>query len=423
MQTEITSEHTIILAKIRHVEELERLVICTEFVESLGQMIHQIQAERGASCLYLASAGQRFAKERADLVAHNTSLDIQFKQALQKHLDANPLADARQLTLVSWILLGFDQLTALRHQVTLQKISFIDCIQSFTRLIGSLVSLIFEITDNTVNSKISTSLLALYNLVQGKEFAGQERAVGAYMFGSASVQQPHQQKLLELIALQERHFESFCQFATPALREAWASAGVTENERKHQQYQAKLTSAKPGQALQAKDADCWFELCSQRLTELWQIQCQLISDMHQTLQILVAEAQQDLANTRKHLQQLQDKASVSSRDSAFFNLSIPVENAYGFLSDTASQPYPIESVISLLQQQSQQIAEMESELSETKKALTERKQIERAKGLLMSTLGLSEVDAYKTMRSTAMEQKRKIIDVAENILLQHKQPQ
>jgi prefoldin subunit 5 len=420
MQNTISSEHTIILAKIRHIEELERLVICTEFVEMIGEMIHQIQAERGASCLYLASAGQHFAKERADIVAGNTPLDIRFKQGLQRHLDANPQADARQLTLVSWILLGFDQLTSLRHQVTLHQISFIDCIQSFTRLIGSLVSLIFEITDNTVNSKISSSLLALYNLVQGKEFAGQERAVGAYMFGSGNVQLEHQQKLMELMALQERHFESFNQFATPALRNAWARTCMTDTQRKYLQYEAKLTRAIPGQTLQSQDADTWFELCSQRLTDFWQIQCLLISDMHHSLKLLVQEAQQELANIRQHLQQLQDKASVSARDTAFFNLSIPVENAYGFLTDKASQPYPIESVISLLQQQSQQIAEMESELSETKKALAERKQIERAKGLLMSTLGLTEVEAYKTMRSTAMEQKRKIIDVAENILLQHK---
>lgn len=421
MQTEISSEHTIILAKIRHIEELERLVICTEFVETIGEIIHLIQAERGASCLYLASSGQRFGKERADIVAGNTPLDIRFKQALQRHLDANPQADARQLTLVSWILLGFDQLTVLRHQVTLHQISFTDCIQSFTRLIGSLVSLIFEITDNTVNSKISTSLLALYNLVQAKEFAGQERAVGAYLFGSGQVQPEHQQKLMELMALQERHFESFNQFATPALREAWLRFGSTETQRQHQQYQTRLTGAKPGQALQVKDADTWFELCSKRLTELWQIQCLLISDIHHSLKLLAQAAQRDLASTRQHLQQLQDKAAMPARDSAFFNLSIPVENAYGFLSHQASQPYPIESVMSLLQQQSQQIAEMESELSETKKALVERKQIERAKGMLMSTMGLSEVEAYKIMRSTAMEQKRKMIDVAENILLQHRQ--
>lgn len=420
MQTDITSEHTIILAKVRHIEELERLVISTEFVETIGEMIHQIQAERGASCLYLASSGKRFGKERADIVTRNMQVDQAFKQALQRHLDANPQAEAKQLTLISWILLGVEQLTTLRHQVTLQQISFSDCIQAFTRLIGSLVSLIFEITDNTVNSKISSSLLALYNLVQGKEFAGQERAVGSYLFGSGSLSLPHQQKLLELIALQERHFESFCQFTSPSLRDAWAQHNLSETQRQHLQLRSRLTSGKEGQVLHTQDADVWFELCSQRLTELWQIQCLLIDDLHQTLETLVQEARQELASTRQKIQQLHQSTAKSKPDSAFFNLSIPVEHAYTFLNPPPEQAPPLESVISLLQQQSQQIASMESELAETKKALTERKQIERAKGILMRIRGLSEVEAYTSMRSTAMEQKRKVIDVAENILLQHK---
>lgn len=422
MQTEITSEHTIILAKVRHIEELERLVICTEFVETISEMIHQIQAERGASCLYLGSSGTRFAKERADIVTRNMQIGHDFKQALQRHLDANPQADAKQLTLISWILLGVDQLTTLRHQVTLQKISFDDCIQAFTRLIGSLISLIFEITDNTVNSKISGSLLALYNLVQAKEFAGQERAVGSYLYGSGSISLPQQQKMLELIALQERHFESFLQFSPASLREAWAHHNAAETQLKHLKLRTRLSTGHPGQALHSQDADIWFEICSQRLTELWQIQCLLIGDLHHTLETLVQEARQELANTQQKIQQLHLNTVKSVPDSTFFNLSIPVENAYSFLSPPPEQTPPLESVISLLQQQSQQIASMESELAETKKALTERKLIERAKGVLMSTRGLSEVDAYKALRSTAMSQNRKIIDVAENILTHHKTP-
>lgn len=421
MQTEITSEHTIILAKIRHIEELERLVICTEFVETISEMIHQIQAERGASCLYLGSAGTRFGNERAEIVNHNMQIGHQFKQALQRHLDANPQANAKQLTLISWILLGVDQLTTLRHQVTLQKISFSDCIQAFTRLIGSLISLIFEISDSTVNSKISSSLLALYNLVQAKEFAGQERAVGSYLYGSGSISLPEQQKLLELVALQERHFESFLQFSPSRLREAWAHHNAAETQLRHLKLRTRLSTGQPGQALLSQDADIWFEICSQRLTELWQIQCLLIGDLHQTLETVVDEARQELANTRQKVQQLHLNAAQAKPDSAFFNLAIPVENAYSFLNPPLEQTAPLESVISLLQQQSQQIASMEAELAETKKALTERKQIERAKGVLMSTRGLTEVEAYTVMRSTAMEQKRKIIDIAENILTLHKQ--
>lgn len=417
----ISPDQTIILSKSRYIAELEELSVCTSFVETLGFIIHQLQSERGASCLYLASRGQRFAIERMDILEQNLELEKKFSEALERHLAQNTLADAKQLTLASWILLGFGQLKALRAQVTLLKISFPDCIQSFTRLIGSLIALIFEITDNTGNSKISTYLLALYNLVQGKEFAGQERAIGSYILGSGQMQLEHQQKLQELIALQDRHFELFCQFSSSDINNDWQIIMQSETSKRHQDLRDKLINAHDGQTLQRREADCWFDICSSRLTEIWHIQCQLIKVMHHALQDLIAQAKHDLQNTRQKLEQLQQNThKTADLDSAFFNLTIPVENAYSFLGQSNTQAYPIESMFALLQQQSQQIAEMESELGETKKALVERKQIERAKGLLMSSQNISEVDAYKWLRSTAMAQNRKIIDIAENILLQQK---
>jgi hypothetical protein len=249
MMTDISPAQTITLAKIRHIEELERLDSCIAFVEKIGQLIHQLQIERGASCLFIASGGQRFSAERAEIVAQNQSIETDFRAALQQHLDKNSRADAKQLTLISWILLGLDQLTTLRHQITLLNISFSDSIESFNRLIGSLIALIFEITDSSINSKISTCLLTLYNLIQGKEFAGQERAVGAYLFGSGSLQLPHQQKLFELIAQQERHFELVCEFGSKELCEAWQQWQNSSWQQQHAQYRAKLTSARDQQVL------------------------------------------------------------------------------------------------------------------------------------------------------------------------------
>lgn len=413
----ISPDNTILLAKTRHIEELERLSISIQFVESIGWMVHQLQSERGASCLYLASAGSRFAKERSAIIEQNQTSEIAFKEALQRYLQHNTSADAKQLNLVSWILLGLEQLVPFRHQVTLLNIPFSDCIQSYTRLIGSLISLIFEITDNTVNSKISTYLVALYNLVQGKEFAGQERALGSHLFGSGCMQLEHQHKLLELIAQQDRHFEHFIQFGTDALREAWRTTLDTEAHHTQRAYRSKLTAAKDQQALQRTDGDVWFDVCSKRLTEIWHIQCQLVAAMHDTLNTLSDHARLDLENTRQHLGELKARQTPTANvDSTFFNLAIPLESAFTFLAHDELTPYPMESIIALLQQQSQQLAEIENELSETKKSLAERKRIERAKGLLMSKLGLSEMEAYKMLRNTAMEQNRKLIDIAENII-------
>lgn len=60
--------------------------------------------------------------------------------------------------------------------------------------------------------------------------------------------------------------------------------------------------------------------------------------------------------------------------------------------------------------------QMRTELAATKRALEERKVIDRAKGLLMKARGLDEEEAYKLLRRTAMDQGRKVAEVAEALV-------
>lgn len=59
---------------------------------------------------------------------------------------------------------------------------------------------------------------------------------------------------------------------------------------------------------------------------------------------------------------------------------------------------------------------VKKELETTKAALAERKVIDRAKGMLMKARGLSEEDAYALLRKTAMDQGRRVPEVAEGLV-------
>lgn len=59
---------------------------------------------------------------------------------------------------------------------------------------------------------------------------------------------------------------------------------------------------------------------------------------------------------------------------------------------------------------------MRTELEATKRALEERKIIDRAKGVLMKARGLDEEAAYALLRKTAMDQGRKVVEVAEALV-------
>lgn len=57
-----------------------------------------------------------------------------------------------------------------------------------------------------------------------------------------------------------------------------------------------------------------------------------------------------------------------------------------------------------------------SELAATRAALEERKLIDRAKGVLMRAKGLSEEEAYALLRKTAMDQGKRLADLAQALV-------
>lgn len=60
---------------------------------------------------------------------------------------------------------------------------------------------------------------------------------------------------------------------------------------------------------------------------------------------------------------------------------------------------------------------MERELAEARSELADRKVIDRAKGILMKSRAISEEEAYKLLRTTAMNQNRKIAEIAQSLVL------
>ncbi|MBT9372864.1 ANTAR domain-containing response regulator [Rhizobium sp. CSW-27] len=59
---------------------------------------------------------------------------------------------------------------------------------------------------------------------------------------------------------------------------------------------------------------------------------------------------------------------------------------------------------------------LQRELADARSALEERKIIERAKGILMKMRGLSEEQAFTLLRQTAMNEKKKMSEIAQSVV-------
>jgi two-component system, response regulator / RNA-binding antiterminator len=76
----------------------------------------------------------------------------------------------------------------------------------------------------------------------------------------------------------------------------------------------------------------------------------------------------------------------------------------------------VKSILDLCISRFNAFARLQDELDRTKTALEERKVIDRAKGILMKAKDLTEDEAYTLMRKTAMNEKKKIAEIAQSII-------
>lgn len=79
-------------------------------------------------------------------------------------------------------------------------------------------------------------------------------------------------------------------------------------------------------------------------------------------------------------------------------------------------PQRVKPVLDVAVARFQQFQALTAELRRAKTSLVERKTIERAKGILIQQKGLSEEEAYGSLRRLAMDQGKRIAEVAENLI-------
>jgi hypothetical protein len=437
----LTVSTLLLSAKRLQIDAARRLAQRAELVGRIGQLIHELQKERGASSVYLASAGQRFAQVREQAMQEARVAELLLREGFSQQLAPQQGASARMLDLMAWALLGLEGLEELRQRIQARQIHSHEAVTAYSRLIGGLLELIVEVADAALLPAISRLLVALLHLVQGSELAGQERAVGAELFASGRCDEGWQQQLQHLIDAQERSLQVFEQFAQGELLERWEALQQASELIRLERLRRLLCSARAASSLDSRQSDAWFDTCSQRIGALRGLQEALVLQLRLECEAQVQQAERELQDSEGLLQRLrQGPPRHGDAVARFFDPQLPAqpvptltrEPASAGLAaappgamDPATSPEPgtgtgagagDTALLELLQQQSARLAEVEAELEATRRTLSERKVIDRAKALLMSRMGMSEEQAFRALQKTSMDQNRRLVEVAQATL-------
>ncbi len=390
----------LVAARQCEIAELEQLALTSELVGAIGRLIHALQKERGLSNVFLGSHGTRFGEQREQQTAECTRVEQAVRERFNAiDTDSSQVRNgARLFSRIAFVLHALDALPALRLRVASQALTPAESTAAFIRLISGLLVVVFEAADSATDPEISRALVAMFNFMQGKEFTGQERAFGAATFASGHTDAARQQQWLHLIESQERCFQVFADFSDTVVSGAWSASQLTDNLAELERLR-RIGCTPAGGRLDANLSHVWFDCCTRRIDTMKTLEDLLSTNLRVLCERKIGQARTELRDQQAILLELSRQANAASPDaSAHFG------------------PQLERSILGMVQEQAQRLQAMSDELEKVRTALNERKVVERAKGLLMATRKLSEDDAYKMLRQTAMSQNRRLLDVAESVL-------
>lgn len=388
----------LLAARQCEIAELEQLARTCELVAVIARLIHSLQRERGISNIFLGSHGARFAVQREQQVGECIAIERDVRTELDRLQTAPDQVrnGARLFSRIALVLYGLDDLPVLRNDIGAHSVTAGDATAVLVKLIAGLLGVVFEAVDSATDPEISRALVAMFNFMQGKEFAGRERAFGARVFAAGFIDRAGQQQWRHLIESQQACFQTFASFCGRVLRRA--EEAMRDPKALEEIETLRRLGGTVGGELDPELSDRWYQACTSRIDAMKGLEDMATNYLRHLCERRIAQAQGELRDQQTLLQSLASQAQADSGGPA----------SYG--------PHLQRSVLVLLHEQSRRLQTMGDELDVARATLQERKVVDRAKGLLMAQHRMTEDEAYCALRETAMNQKRRLIDVANAVL-------
>ena len=182
-------------------------------LDSVSSLIHALQKERGLSSLYLASQGARMKAELGPSQQQTAGMTEAFATAMAR-LTAH--STTPELTKkLDMVKLEMTVLEAKRGEITQLTAKVPEAAGRYTSMIARLLDLAGEISKHGADGSVAGAISAYLRIMQAKEAAGVERAVGVAGFEAGKFDPSGYARFQSLGAVQRSFVDSFKIYASP----------------------------------------------------------------------------------------------------------------------------------------------------------------------------------------------------------------
>ena len=248
------ADHYAISGAMQQVEAQARLVT------QVSALVHELQKERGASALHLGSGGKEFGAE----LTNQRRLTDQRATELRQGVTAAGTAAAGDMTDLATLAGMAD----LRNGVSSQSLKVAQAFGAYTKLISGLLSAADGMAKTTGSDAVAALLIPYVDFLQGKERAGQERALGSALFSSATYTPELHRTYLSVVAQQELFFERFRAHAVAESVAAFDRAMRSDAARGALELRGILVDLAATRDFKGTPARTWFAASTARIDQM-----------------------------------------------------------------------------------------------------------------------------------------------------------
>lgn len=247
---------------LKVVQQTEKLV---ELSVKLSAAVHELQKERGASAMLLGSGD---AQHAASLTQQRATTDqpVAALRSFRADMDTNSM-ESQLVEKLDNVMAGLDRLDAIRQSVDDKSLDLPGLLTYYSGQIKEMLNAVHQTAGQIGHVDIAKSALAFELFLEGKERAGQERAVLSNTFARDSFAPGALQKATALASEQGLLFDTFRHSASAeslAQFDALANGPLTQAVASLRQI-AMDKAAEGGFGVDAKH---WYDTATQRINGL-----------------------------------------------------------------------------------------------------------------------------------------------------------
>jgi methyl-accepting chemotaxis protein len=257
----------------------------------LGNVIHELQRERGRSAVFVGRKGAKFA---AELPAQQQVTDAAVAkfQTLRAGLDRLDLGSSFDAALKK-SLAALEQLPGKRTAIKTFAISAPESTAYFTQTISSLLDVVSIMSRQVHDAQIANGIACYVSFVQAKEQAGIERALLSGVFSADKFSGDGFNRVTQAIAAQDTFLHVFEGLALPSQKKAYVDAvrgpAVDTAARMRQTALDKALAGEFG-----IDSSAWFDAITAKIDLMKNVEDLLAADYNGDAQALEAAARRAL---------------------------------------------------------------------------------------------------------------------------------